>query len=147
MREIRTHIDIAASPQDVWTVLTNFGAYPQWNPYIKFVDGEAQPGQTLHVTIAPAGSRAAHLQSRVLGVTPQRELRWRSRRLLGGLFDQEQLFRVEPGPNGTTRFVNRQRFSGVLSLLFWQDVRERTRLGLELMNRALKIRTERGLPQ
>ena len=33
-KQLRTHIDIHASPERVWQVLTDFAAYPDWNPFI-----------------------------------------------------------------------------------------------------------------
>ena len=31
MHQIVTQIDIAASPERVWSILMDFSAYPQWN--------------------------------------------------------------------------------------------------------------------
>ena len=35
MREERTKIEINGSAQTVWGILTDFDAYPDWNPFIK----------------------------------------------------------------------------------------------------------------
>ena len=34
-KEIKTEILIKASPQIVWSILTDFENYPHWNPFIK----------------------------------------------------------------------------------------------------------------
>ncbi|MFM2360786.1 MAG: hypothetical protein RLY16_2779, partial [Bacteroidota bacterium] len=39
-KEIKTTIEIHASPARVWEVLTNFDEYPNWNPFIKSLKGE-----------------------------------------------------------------------------------------------------------
>jgi len=39
---IATEILIQAPPTRVWQVLTDFGAYPQWNPFIVSLQGEAE---------------------------------------------------------------------------------------------------------
>ena len=44
MRQIHTEIIIQASAQRVWDVLTDFEAYPQWNPLITSVQGQARVG-------------------------------------------------------------------------------------------------------
>ena len=37
MHQIVTQMDIAASPERVWSILMDFPAYPQWNPFIRCV--------------------------------------------------------------------------------------------------------------
>jgi uncharacterized protein YndB with AHSA1/START domain len=32
MRELRDEIEIEATPERVWEILTDFAAYPEWNP-------------------------------------------------------------------------------------------------------------------
>ena len=36
MHQIVTQIDIATSPEHVWSILMDFPAYPQWNPLAGF---------------------------------------------------------------------------------------------------------------
>ena len=35
MRAISAAVDIAATPRQVWAVLADLDAYPQWNPFIR----------------------------------------------------------------------------------------------------------------
>jgi uncharacterized protein YndB with AHSA1/START domain len=51
MREISTSIDIDAPPDRVWSILTDFAAFPQWNPFIVRADAILQPGARLAVTM------------------------------------------------------------------------------------------------
>jgi uncharacterized protein YndB with AHSA1/START domain len=37
MRAISATVDIAATPQQVWAVLVDLDAYPQWNPFIRSI--------------------------------------------------------------------------------------------------------------
>src|SRR4051794_25262595 len=37
-------IEIQAPPERIWEILTDFGAYPQWNPFMPRLDGEARGG-------------------------------------------------------------------------------------------------------
>lgn len=144
MREIVTRMDLDAAPDEVWQALTDFASYPDWNPLIRFIDGPLEEGAQLNLTIAPAGLKARHVRPSVTHVAPGRELRWQRRAMVPGLFDREHALIVEPRGEHDTRFVNRERFTGMFVPLFWGDVRDNTRRMFELMNRALKIRVERG---
>ena len=77
----------------------------------------------------------------VLGVENERELRWLGRFLLRGLFDGEHILRVEALGDGRTRFTQAERFSGILVRAFGSTL-DKTELGFEQMNSALKTRAE-----
>jgi hypothetical protein len=78
-----------------WSVLTDFPAYPTWNPFITSIDGKPQPGAQLRVTIAPPGRQPITFRPVVLTATPWPELRWRDRLLMPGLFDGDHAFQLE----------------------------------------------------
>jgi hypothetical protein len=50
----------------------------------------------------------------VLAVEANRELRWLGRLLVPGVFDGEHSLRIEPLEGGGSRFVQSERFTGVL---------------------------------
>jgi hypothetical protein len=76
MRELRAEIEIGAPPERVWQVLTDFGAYPEWNPFIRSIEGEPRVGSRLKVRIQPPGARAMTFRPTVRAAKPARELRW-----------------------------------------------------------------------
>jgi len=39
-KEIKTSIEISASPETIWKILTNFEDYENWNPFITKISGE-----------------------------------------------------------------------------------------------------------
>ena len=45
MYQIETEIEIAASPERIWSILMDFSAYPEWNPFIRSLSGDVTPGQ------------------------------------------------------------------------------------------------------
>jgi hypothetical protein len=77
----------------------------------------------------------------VFAVEPARELRWIGRFLVPGLFDGEHSFRIEPLDNNRSRLIQSERFSGVLVAAF-KSTLDKTELGFEQMNSALKARAE-----
>ncbi len=52
-KEIKTSIGIQASPQKVWAILTNTQAYPNWNPFIKSIEGNLAVGAKIKARIEP----------------------------------------------------------------------------------------------
>lgn len=141
MRELTSQVDIDAPPERVWDVLTDFGAYSEWNLFIRRASGQLRTGSRLQVVIQPPGKRAATF--RPVGVKRElgRELRWRGRLLLPGVFDGEHIHRLEPLGPGRTRYVQSERLSGVLVGLLKRQLDD-TRRGFEAVNEALKARAE-----
>jgi len=76
MHELHTEIEIQATPERIWSVLTDFAAYPQWNPFIRSVEGSPEKGASLTVRIEPSGAKAMTFRPRVLVADRPHELRW-----------------------------------------------------------------------
>ena len=51
--EMRWFVDIEATPQRVWQVLTDVSAYPQWNPFITSTEGTSGAGGRVSVSLPP----------------------------------------------------------------------------------------------
>jgi hypothetical protein len=142
MKEIQTQIEIAAPAETVWRVLTDFAAYPEWNPFVRRAAGEVSVGSRLNVFIEPPGGKGMTFRPIVLAAQPNRELRWRGRLWVPGLFDGEHSFVIEPLGQGRVRFLHGERFGGVLTPFLSKMLDGPTRQGFELMNNALKLRAE-----
>ncbi|MFN2374120.1 MAG: SRPBCC domain-containing protein, partial [Cyclonatronaceae bacterium] len=69
-----------------------------------------------------------------LKMEENRELRWLGHLLFNGLFDGEHIFELDPMPDGGTKQVQRERFSGILVPLLWKQLNIKARRGFELMN-------------
>jgi len=144
MKELRSEIEIQASPDRVWQLLTDFSSFPQWNPFIRRASGSANLGEKLEVIIQPSGASAMTFRPTVLKAEPQRELRWLGHLLIPGLFDGEHIFTIESlGPN-RVRFTQREIFTGLLVPLFGRSLDKDTQRGFEEMNQALKVKAEQA---
>ena len=141
MRELRTEIEIGAPPERVCRVLTDFGAYPEWSPFIRSIDGETRVGSQLEVRIEPPGARGMTFRPMVRAAEPGREVRWLGRLLVPGLVDGEHRLALEPLTGGRSRFIQSERFSGLLVGLL-SGTLAATERGFEQMNEALKRRLE-----
>jgi hypothetical protein len=141
MHQLETQIEIAASVERVWSLLTDFASYPQWNPFIRSIEGHLEVGRRLNVFIQPPDSRGMHFKPTLLAVERNRELRWKGKLLMAGLFDGEHYFRIESAPGGAT-FHQGEIFSGVLVPFFRSSLEGATKQGFISMNEALKRKAE-----
>lgn len=141
MRELEAEVEIDAPPERVWEVLTDFASYPDWNPFIRSIEGEPRAGSRLNVRIEPPGARGMTFRPTVLAAEPARELRWLGRLFVPGLVDGEHRLALEPLEGGRSRFIQSERFSGLLVGLVTGTLAA-TERGFEQMNGALKRRVE-----
>ena len=140
-KSLRTQIEIAAPKEKVWNVLTDFGAYPQWNPFIKSISGEARTGAKLDVHLQPPGARGITLHPQVVSAIPGQELKWLGHLLLPGIFDGEHHLVIREKTADTVTFVQEEAFKGVL-VPFTGKMLGKTQQGFVQMNEALKDRAE-----
>lgn len=140
--QLQTEIEINAASERVWSILTDFARYPEWNPFIRSIQGDVVQGARLEVRIQPSGAKGMTFRPSVLAADAGRELRWLGHFLFPGIFDGEHCFEIEPIAAGKVRFRQSERFSGILVSLFRGSLDRDTRRGFEEMNRALKARAE-----
>lgn len=142
MPTIKTAVDVAASPEMVWRVLTYFPDYPKWNPVLVSIQGSLAPGQRLKIQMRLSQGREYKFSPRVVKVIPATELRWRRWRLIEGVFDRELAFLIVPNGIKGVRFIQREHFSGLLAPLMMHFISEKTLKAFNLMNLALKRTAE-----
>jgi hypothetical protein len=142
MYTLSTEIQINATPEKIWNVLTQFEQYPDWNPFIKSIQGIASEGKKIKARIEPPEASGMTFQPRVLAFKPHQEFRWLGHLLFPGLFDGEHFFLLKDNGNGTTTFVHGETFSGILVPLFKKMLDHNTKKGFEMMNNALKQKAE-----
>lgn len=141
MKKIETVIHIHKPLQQVWNVLMDFQSYPEWNPFVKSIKGDVSPGHKLTVTAKLPGKKEMVFSPEVVTAEPHRELRWKGKLLVKGLFDGEHYFILDPLPNGSTALHHGEIFKGILPHLM-PGVIEKTKRGFQDMNIAMKERCE-----
>ena len=142
MKHIEASTQIDAPPAAVWRVFADFASYPDWNPFVRTLEGQVEVGQRLHVRLQPPGRRAITMRPVVRAYSPERELRWLGRLGLPRIFDGEHRFVIEPLDDGNrTRFVQSETFRGVL-VPFLGSLFRTTETAFASMNEALRDRVE-----
>jgi hypothetical protein len=142
MKELQSELEINASPLEVWKILVDFDQYPSWNPFIPKAKGKLEQGERLTVRIQPPGGKGMTFRPEVLVADPGRELRWKGKLMLPGLFDGEHIFLIEPLGLDKVRFIQKEKFSGILVPLMSGSLND-TQKGFDAMNAALKMRAEK----
>jgi hypothetical protein len=141
-KQLFTEIDIDAAPARVWEVLTDFEAYPRWNPFITGAEGVVEVGQRVTLRMQPVGARGVTLRPTITQATVGSRLRWQGRIGIGGLFDAEHTFDLEARKGGGTRLCQSERFAGLLVPFMARSLDEHTLPAFVAMNTALRNRAE-----
>lgn len=139
-----THI--AASPEEVWSVLSDLAGYDRWHPSLRFVDVPTAilPGTKLQAWVKPATeidgeSKDGNYEFTVLDSEVQRLIAWE-----GGIPDVltgRHSFALEPYDGGT-RFTETEVFTGAAAVETVEPNRSQMEQAYESYGRALKARVE-----
>lgn len=140
-KKIETEINIHATPEKIWKILTDFKNYPNWNPFITDIQGSVEEGNKIQVKIEPQPGKGMVFKPVILSKKESKELSWLGKLLFKGLFDGEHKFELIDNKNGTTRFIQSEQFSGFLVPFFNLD---NTAVGFNAMNVKLKELAEQS---
>jgi len=142
-KEIKTEILINTGPDKIWNILMDFEKYPDWNPFIKYIKGKPLEGEKILVRLEPPDFTGMTLRPKVLSVKDEKKFSWLGHLWIPGLFDGEHIFELTENQNGTTTFVQREIFRGILVRLFRKMLDDNTLRGFDLMNQQLKVESEK----
>jgi hypothetical protein len=138
-----TQLLIDAPVATVWRVLTDFDAYPEWNPGLSFRDTPVE-GATVRLAVKLLGPSFTTPVT-IEAIEPERMLRWRGGPAL--LMSGTHYFELRPeGPN-RTELIHGEQFSGLALPLLWPLLRGRLNAFYWRINTALKLRAEQAAGQ
>jgi hypothetical protein len=142
-RVIERAVDINASAQDVWAVLSDLEGFHAWNPFMTAAKGDFTVGARPQITMTLPESKPMTFSPTVLEVVENSKVRWLGKLGVRGIFDGEHTLTIEPRVGGGVRFVNHERFSGLL-VPFMGGTVKKAEGAFDAMNQALKARAEAG---
>ena len=123
MKQFQASATINASPDAVWSILTDAGAYPGFDPYCDRIEGEIAPGQKIKAFSKLSPGRAFPVT--VTEFEPGKRMVWSGGMSLG-LFKGERTFSLSAGENGTVQFDMREVFSGPMLALIGRSLPDMT---------------------
>ena len=118
MRSYEASAFIEASPEQVWPVLTDTAAWPDWDSGVREVDGRLALGEKLAIAVEANPGRAFPVKVTVLSA-PERMV-FRGGMPLG-LFTGERTYTLMPEGTGT-RFTMREEYSGLLAGMIFKSI-------------------------
>jgi hypothetical protein len=142
-RFIKTETIIKAPAERVWAEMTDFGSFPDWNPFVREAQGRLAPGEQLKIRLQLDRMKMT-FKPRVTVVEPNRELRWLATLGRPGVFDVDRAFLIEPHDGGV-RFVMSEECTGWLTpVMFATNLEAQLYRGYDAFNEALRRRVEQG---
>jgi uncharacterized protein YndB with AHSA1/START domain len=108
-RVTEVHVDIDATAQDIWALLTDAEGYPRWTETVLSIEGAIAPGAKIKLRSSLDPKRTFALTVRAFDAP--RLLSW-------GDAMGERSYALADGDNGGVRFTMREKIGGPLFPLF-----------------------------
>lgn len=101
--------NIRATPERIWTLLTNAADFPRWNSTVTSITGRIVAGEKIALKARIAADRVFNLK--VTDVVPNRSMVWRDG--TAPMFTGVRTFTLAPTSDGTT-FSMAEVYSGIM---------------------------------
>jgi hypothetical protein len=112
--EVQESLVIPAAGRDVFATLMEWARYPEWNPYITRLDGQAQVGAPIQVYFSMGFGPRLPLSCRVAQTDPGKQvLAWDYKAMFGWLYSARHSFVIEDLKAGQCRIVQTEKIQGL----------------------------------
>jgi len=135
-KTFHAEITIDATPEEVWSVLTDVSNYAAWNPLLVPISGEIREGAEVEYRMTQPDGTQSVMKSRVGKVVALKELHQHAG--ITGILTAHHSYRLEPTQGGT-RLIQHEVDNGV-AMLFWDS--SWVQPTYEEVNQALKRHVE-----
>lgn len=136
-----TLVEINASAETVWEVLTDFERWSEWNPAIPSAAGELSVGGELAMRLNLSG-RAMNVTARIEQLVPGERLSWRGHVGAAFVFTGEREFSIEPHGSRSSQVRHLEAVSGLAAPIFGLLKGKAMTEHHHLLNAAVKRRAE-----
>jgi len=135
-KTFHAEITIDATPEEVWSVLTDVSNYAAWNPLLVPISGGIREGAEVEYRMTQPDGTQSVMKSRVGKVVALKELHQHAG--ITGILTAHHSYRLEPTQGGT-RLLQHEVDNGV-AMLFWDS--SWVQPTYEEVNQALKRHVE-----
>ena len=112
--EISVVSDVDAPATSVWHVLTATERFGEWNPFITSFDGALTLGGAITLVLALPDRKPQTLRPKIIQLDPGETLAWHGHLGVRGVLDAEHRLEVHGLDARRCRFVQHERFTGML---------------------------------
>ena len=142
MKTIHLDTGVGAPAKIVWAVVDDLDNWQRWNPVMRG-EGSFELGARPQITIASPGADPLEMQPLIVHREEGKEVRWRRKLFIPGLFDAEFGMRVVSEDVGRCRFEQFGIFSGLFSNAIIARKSKAFEMAFQAMGRSLKREAER----
>lgn len=135
-KSVHHEITINATPDEVWSVLTDTDKYKDWNPVMLLKEGSVQEGQKVVYQFTQAEGNQYDITTTVKKVTENKLLNQGGG--MPGLLTFNHQYILEPSGNGTKLTIHEDY--GGIGVNFWNP--KPVQAAYERLNEAIKERVE-----
>src|SRR5579864_332850 len=118
-RSFEAKATIRATPETIWTILTDAPRYSVWDSGVERVEGRIASGETIKVISKVNPGRTFPVK--VTQFDPARRMTWTGGMPLG-LFRGVRTFTLTPDGNGATEFSMREEYTGLLAPMIFRSI-------------------------
>jgi hypothetical protein len=145
LKTIETQILVNSTPEKIWNILINFEEYELWNPFMTKVVGDAKLGSKIMVKIQTVRGKERTYYPIITKFEIDKELRWKGKSFLPGIFDGERIFIIEKSTNNQVSFLHKEIFTGLGVKFVGDKLGKDLKESFDKMNISLKSRAENFL--
>ncbi len=145
MRTLRTEIEIGASQELVWKVLTDFPNYSKWSSFINDICGDPFFHSQITLTMTPPGQPIQKVKVKLLVVDRPHTLSWLGHiKNIPLLVDGEHTFAIVSLSENKSKLIHCENFRGLLvPILFPLYIKKHILSGFNIFNTELKTYCEK----
>lgn len=141
--KVATEILIQARPEKIWETLTEFPKYPEWNRFVKSVQGTVLTDAKINIEIHFYGKSVEKHTATVTGVKASKYLSWVWQHQFGKWFMcTEHVFRLKDKEDGRSIFFQEMYVTGLGLKFRRRDVEHMVKLSMGKLNDDLKDKIE-----
>ncbi len=140
--DIQARTTIAAPASAAWTVLADTTSYPEWNPFVRRLEGDLQRGSRLEVELQLGDRKPQRMRPTIVTLDEGRVLEWLGRVGFPGVLDGRHRFELRSTEATGCELVHSERLSGALVPAFRKLLTRDTPAAFVAYNEAFKRRVE-----
>ena len=114
-KSVQTQIHVHASPDKVWSVITETEKYSSWNPVFSVLDGKLEEGGSITYHFRQNDSTAYDIETRVLNMITERRINQAGG--MKGILTFNHNYTLEPQDGGTLLTIS-EEYRGI-AVPFW----------------------------